>query len=104
MSVTPTISLASVGSLNDGMFISSKSLTFSFLFIIKNFIQVLRDMPLVTPTDYYIENDAAQHLSFLNLFENQQQYETAYQLLNSTDSYLVDSVNRTLSQIDTSKM
>lgn len=61
-------------------------------------------MPLVTPTDYYTENDAAQHLSCLNLFDNQQQAEQANQLLNSTDAQLVDILARSLAQIDTSKM
>ncbi len=61
-------------------------------------------MPLVTPTDYYIENDAAQHLSSLSLFDNQQQVEHASQLLNSTEAHLVDVLARSLSQIDTSKL
>ena len=61
-------------------------------------------MPLVTPTDYYIENDAAQHLSSLSLFDNQQQFDAATQLINSPDTQLVEILNRTLSQIDTSKM
>ena len=61
-------------------------------------------MPLATPTDYYIENDAAQSFSSLNLFDNPDQFETASTLLNSTDPYLVEVLSRTLSQIDTSKM
>ena len=61
-------------------------------------------MPLVTPTDYYIENDAAQHLSSLSLFDNHQQFDAATQLINSPDTQLVEILNRTLSQIDTSKM
>ena len=61
-------------------------------------------MPLITPTDYYIENDAVQQLNSLSLFDSQQQYENATQLINSTDPYLVELLNQTLSQIDTSKM
>lgn len=61
-------------------------------------------MPLVTPTDYFIEADAAQHLSTLSLFDTQVQYSKANQIINSNDAHLVDILNRTLSQIDTSKM
>ncbi len=61
-------------------------------------------MPLVTPTDYYIENDAAYQLSSLSLFDNQQQFDKASQLINSTDPSLVELLSHTLSQIDTSKI
>ncbi len=61
-------------------------------------------MPLVTPTDYYIENETAHQLSSLSLFDNQQQLDKATQLINTTDPYLVELLNNTLSQIDTSKI
>lgn len=66
---------------------------------------VLREMPLVTPTDYSFEDDQPNNQkTSVKLFDNQQQFEAASQLLNSTDPFLIDFLSRTLSQIDTSKM
>ena len=61
-------------------------------------------MPLVTPTDYSFEDDQSSQKISVKLFDNQQQFEAASQLLSSTDPFLIDFLSRTLSQIDTSKM
>ncbi len=106
MSITPAISLASIGCLSDGKthtLINPNSTLTIFIHSNKS-NPVLREMPLVTPTDYYIENDAAHQLSSLSLFDNQQQFDKASQLINSTDPSLVELLSHTLSQIDTSKI
>ncbi len=59
-------------------------------------------MPLASPIDYFADEDFQN--TPVKLFDNQQQLEKSNQLLNSNDPYLVDVINRTLSQIDTSKM
>jgi hypothetical protein len=63
---------------------------------------VLRDLPLASPIDYFVDEDLQN--APVKLFDNQQQLDKSNQLLNSNDPYLVDVINRTLSQIDTSKM
>ncbi len=76
-SQSPTVSISTVSNLSD----------------------VLRDLPLASPTDYI--NDETIHV---NLFDNKQHQERAAQLMQSTDAYLCDLLNRTLTQIDTSKI
>lgn len=59
-------------------------------------------MPLVSPIDYHV--DDGQNMTNVNVFDSQQKLEAALKLLNLTDPYLVDVLNLSLSQIDTSKM
>ena len=65
---------------------------------------MLRELPLVTPLDYYFDDEQPNQKSTIKLFENEQQSNAAAQIMNSTDPYLADLLSRTLMQIDTSKM
>jgi hypothetical protein len=64
--------------------------------------KVLRDLPLASPIDYFVDDDS--HNTTIKLFDNQQQLDRSNQLINSNDPYLVDVINRTLSHIDTYSM
>lgn len=78
---------------------ASSQLPSASISTVSNLSDVLRDLPLASSTDYI--NDETIHV---NLFDNKQQQEKTAQLMQSTDAYLCDLLNRTLSQIDTSKI
>lgn len=94
----------------------------------------MRDLPIASPVDYNLDDnddgessnatsqtptssDAAatgpvkpleykpnEPLSKIRIFDNKQDFDKSIKLLDSNDPALVDVLNRTLSQIDTSKM
>ena len=104
---TPVASLATIGNLCDSKPSIRSPLAFPQSPQLIHFgdLSVLRDLPLASPTDYSVDDDQpSSSSSNLKLIDGQIQLEKVSQLLASQDPYLVDVLNRTLNQIDTSKM
>ena len=81
----PKVSLTSIGNLSD----------------------LLKDLPLIRPIDnqlFDLESDYFEYDSYFNLIDNKQQLEKSNKLLSLTDPNFTDIINKTLSQIDTSKI
>ena len=128
MSIVPTASLATIGTLSDGKCLSVISMIYEFVEIDSclkknaDYI-VLRDLPLARPGDYSLDIDGeignnsdaggghddpaggGLQSHRLNLFDSQQQADKARELLvAANDTSLIDALARTLAQIDTSKL